>query len=120
MGNTALRFAPMRFGTGSTERSEPTASHGTAEKTEHSEFFMSFYVDTAHTAELCMEPMGRPKTGRAKQLSFIPTTLQARILLALTEERRAADGHVTQSDVIREVVQRGLDSLQAARSSGGT
>ena len=64
--------------------------------------------------------MGRPKTGRAKPFHFIPTTQQARALLALTEERRATDGHLTQSDVIREVVQRGLDALQASRSTGGT
>ena len=56
--------------------------------------------------------MGRPKTGRAKPFHFIPTTQQARALVALTEERRATDGHLTQSDVIREVVQRGLEALR--------
>jgi hypothetical protein len=56
--------------------------------------------------------MGRPKTGRAKPFHFIPTTQQARALVALTEERRATDGHLTQSDVIREVVQRGLEVLR--------
>jgi hypothetical protein len=55
---------------------------------------------------------GRPRTGRIKPFSFIPTTQQTKAILALAEERRAVDGHLTQSDVIREVVQCGLEALQ--------
>ena len=56
-------------------------------------------------------PMGRPKTGRSPQLNFVPTTQQFRAILALTEERRVDDPRVTQSEVVRELVQRGLDAL---------
>jgi hypothetical protein len=57
-------------------------------------------------------PMGRPKTGRSPQLNFVPTTQQMRAIHALTEERRTDDPRVTQSDVVRELVQRGLDTIK--------
>jgi hypothetical protein len=63
--------------------------------------------------------MGRPRTGRAPALHFIPTTQQFHDIHALTEERRVKDPRVTQSDVVRDLVQRGLDTLQTDRSSGG-
>ena len=64
--------------------------------------------------------MGRPKTGRGQALNFIPTTQQFRAIHALTEERRAEDPRITQSDVVRELVQRGLDALQtSSRTDGG-
>jgi hypothetical protein len=56
--------------------------------------------------------MGRPKTGRGQALNFIPTTQQIRAIHALMDERRTDDPRVTQSDVIREVVQRGLEALR--------
>jgi hypothetical protein len=50
---------------------------------------------------------------------FVPTTQQFRAIHALTESRRATDPRVTQSDVIREIVQRGLDAMEPSRLTKG-
>ena len=62
--------------------------------------------------------MGRPKTGRSPVLQFVPTTPQLRAIQALTEGRRGDDPHATQSDVVREVMQRGLEALGVLRRNG--
>ena len=56
---------------------------------------------------------------RSEQFSFVPTARQVEAIRVLTTERKALDEHVSQGAVIRELVQRGLDALQASRSTGG-
>jgi hypothetical protein len=70
-------------------------------------------VDKLHVYGYSLILMGRPKTGRAPALNFIPTSAQLRAIAALTKERRINDPRVTQSDVIRDVVQHGLEAIRA-------
>ena len=55
---------------------------------------------------------------RSKQYVFLPTAKQAAAIEALTAERKALDEHVSQGAVIRELVQRGLDTVSNRRRGG--
>lgn len=51
------------------------------------------------------------KRQRSKQYVFLPTAKQAEVIEALTIARKELDEHVSQGAVIRELVQRGLDTI---------
>ena len=61
----------------------------------------------------------RPTRHRSRQYIFLPTAKQVEAIEAITAERKALDEHVIQGAVIRELVQRGLDALQATREEMG-
>ena len=48
---------------------------------------------------------------RSTQYVFLPTAKQIKAIGMLMAERRKLDEHVSQGSLLRELVQRGLDSL---------